>query len=82
MSTMVNYLVPKSKVFPQKPEHFPEENFHHVNVHKINIDFTMSALILTSGGTHANKLLHFFHPVGSPITRIIKTNRGPLIPIL
>ena len=81
MSTMVNYyLVPKSRVFPQNQKHFPEENPHHINVHEINTDFTVTALILTSGETHIDKLLHFFHPICTPLTRIIKTNKGQLLP--
>lgn len=79
------YLVPKSKylrVFPQNEEHFPEENFHHIDVHKINVDSAITALILTSGKTHVDKLFYFFYPICTPITRIIKTNRGQLIPTL
>lgn len=78
ISTIVNYYV----VFPQDQERFPEENFHYINVHKINVNSAITALILTTGETHVDKLFHFFHSICTPITRIIKTNRGQLIPTL
>lgn len=79
---MVNYyLVPKSKEFFQqkkKKRSFPRRK---LSPRKINI-FTITASFLTSGGTHVDKLFHFFHPIGTPITRVIKTNRDQLISIL